>query len=462
LTRRLTLAIVGTVVATLVVAGAGTLVLARLGARTATRKQLIEQVQQVAAAVDSTAIGTGLTPVQRRAQLAVVLRAFRLEGIGFLVVGPAGQVLTTPDGQPIAALPTGMSQSDLDVPALLGGATQTGSNGSLLWAAAPGRRAVSTVIVVGTDHVATNLGTALRWFLVAAASTIAVSVLVAWQLGRRLTNPLREADAATRQIAAGDLGTRLTEPPKSATDELATLTRSINSMAGALERSKGLERQFLLSVSHDLRTPLTSIRGYAEAIADGTAQDAPAAAGVILSEARRLERLVRDLLELAQLDARQFSLDVAPVDLAEAAAATVSGFQPDAARVGVTVAAFATPPGPVVVSGDRDRVAQVVANLVENALKYARSKVDVSVFGGADVATLAVDDDGPGIAPEDQPHVFERLYVTQRVPRRAEVGSGLGLAIVRELVVAMGGTVAAETSPAGGARLVVHLPNSRQ
>ena len=123
---------------------------------------------------------------------------------------------------------------------------------------------------------------------------------------------------------------------------------------------------------------------------------------------------------------------------------------------GVTVQV--STPIPVVVTADPDRVAQVVANLTENALKYARSHVSVSTWNINGAGLLTVDDDGPGIEPDDLPHVFERLYKSPHAPTRREVGSGLGLAIVRELVVGMGGQVAAGVSPGGGARLTVSLP----
>src|SRR5204862_930821 len=140
---------------------------------------------------------------------------------------------------------------------------------------------------------------------------------------------------------------------------------SVNAMAEALERSRGLERQFLLSVSHDLRTPLTSIRGWAEAIADRSAPNAPEAAGTILSEARRLERLVTDLLELAKLDARRFSLDVRPTDIAEVVAGTAEGFRPAAkdAKVRVDVDLPRSRDGHLTAAADPDRLGQVVANL---------------------------------------------------------------------------------------------------
>src|SRR5207249_6964710 len=127
------------------------------------------------------------------------------------------------------------------------------------------------------------------------------------------------------QIASGDLAVTVPAQP-GADHELVSLAHSINTMAANLARSRRLERQFLLSVSHDLRTPLTSIQGFAEAIADGAATDTRRAAEVIAAEARRLERLVRDLLDLAKLDARRFSLDVHRVDAAEVVAHTAEGF----------------------------------------------------------------------------------------------------------------------------------------
>ena len=226
-------------------------------------------------------------------------------------------------------------------------------------------------------------------------------------------------------------------------------------MATSLERAQGLERQFLLSVSHDLRTPLTSIRGYAEAIADGTAPEPDRAAGVIQSEARRLERLVADLLDLAKLDARQFSFRPEAVDLAEVVADAVAGFehQAGAAGVGMTVEGR----DGVAAWVDRDRLGQVIANLLENGLKYAALQLHVGFGVDAGRPQVIVSDDGTGIADDDLPHVFERLYVARRSPQRKESGSGLGLAIVRELTEAMGGSVTARHREGGGTQFVVAL-----
>jgi two-component system sensor histidine kinase BaeS len=224
-------------------------------------------------------------------------------------------------------------------------------------------------------------------------------------------------------------------------------------MAAALERARGLEQQFLLSVSHDLRTPLTSIRGYAEAIDDGNV-DPKRAATVIRTESARLERLVADLLDLAKLQARAFTFTIEPLDVSVAVHTVVAG----AAGSKPGIAFHPVTSGPLLVMADPDRFAQALANLVENAGKYARSSVLVSARSEGGRAVVTVDDDGPGIASHDLPHVFERLYVARHQPQRRENASGLGLAIARELVTSMGGEVAAGSAPTGGARLSIMLP----
>jgi two-component system sensor histidine kinase BaeS len=229
-------------------------------------------------------------------------------------------------------------------------------------------------------------------------------------------------------------------------------------MAAQLEAARGLERGFLLSISHDLRTPLTSIGGYAEAIADGAVEEGDAqkrAAGIIASEARRLERLVADLLDLARLDAHEFSLTPRPVDAAEVIGEAVEAFLPSARDIGVSLVVNGPATAPV--DADPERLGQIVANLVENALKYARAQVTVGVSSDNGTLEVRVDDDGPGIDAAALPHVFDRLY-TSRAARGRKVGTGLGLAIVNELSAAMGGTAAVDSPDGQGTRFVVRIP----
>jgi signal transduction histidine kinase len=437
-TRRLTVAIVGMVAGALLLAGVGTLVLTQLGARQEARRDLEEQ------AVD---LATSLQGARRPAVTQALRRALRLQGAEVVVFGASGDR--------VSALPAGVTDDDLDLAALRAGSVISGVHGNLVFAAArvPSARPATGIVVV-TRKPDTGLRSGGRWFALAAIVTLAAAGVVASVLGSRLTRPLRDAQRATRRIAAGDLSARLPEPRGD--DELATLTRSINSMAEALERSRGLERQFLLAVSHDLRTPLTSIRGFAEAIAEGKAPDNAQAAAVITAESRRLERLVRDLLELAKLDARRFSLDVRATDVAEVVTETAEGFRPAADDAHVQLDVVMNGQGRLLATADPDRLAQIVANLVENALKFASATITVGAARHDGAVVLWVADDGPGIPPDDLPRVFERFFTSTRAPAR-HVGSGLGLSIVRELVDAMGATVRAEPGDGRGARMVVAL-----
>jgi two-component system sensor histidine kinase BaeS len=264
-------------------------------------------------------------------------------------------------------------------------------------------------------------------------------------------------ERTARAIAGGDLEARVALPD--ADDELAAVGHAIDTMAAELGRHRSLERAFLMSISHDLRTPLTSIRGYAEAVADGVAGDEESrrrAALIIMAEARRLERLVADLLELARLDAREFSLHLGPVDVAEVVRHTALALEPSAREAALTLMVTGEPESLMAVA-DPERLAQVVANLVENALKYAASTVEVDTRRAAPgEVEISVADDGDGIDPEDLPRVFERLYTSRRQPGR-KVGTGLGLAIVRELVSAMGGRVSVGATAEGGTRFTVAL-----
>ncbi|MFT3855410.1 MAG: HAMP domain-containing sensor histidine kinase [Ilumatobacteraceae bacterium] len=452
MTRRLTILIVGVVLATLALVGGGTLVLANVRARHTTERELRADAEDVAANVDGALdLGETTDPAVLRRRLRLI-RAFG----ALLPVDDVAVLISTAGGQFDAGdLPTGITLDDVDPARLAALHTVSGNHGNTVWAAAPTRTSNGRlVVVVLTREANAGLGASVRFFLLAATVTLVLGAIAAAFLGRRLTRRIRDASAATQRIAAGQLSTRVEPPAAGDHDEIAELLRSINAMADGMERSKVMEQQFLLSVSHDLRTPLTSIRGYAEAISDGAAEPA-VAAEVIQSESRRLERLVADLLDLAKLQRRSFSLHPASVDLRAAMATAVAGFVPDAAERRITLQMQRG--APVTVTADADRLAQVAANLVENALAYARFEVGVTVD---DDGTVTVDDDGPGIAAADLPHVFERLYASRTRPQRRETSSGLGLAIVRELVVAMGGDVGAGVAPGGGARLWFRLPVS--
>ena len=446
--RRLTLTIVGVVAAALVVAGVGTLVLARTAARDETRRDLVDQAEALAGAAEG---------LQRAPVLNALRRSLRLEGAALVPIAP-GPVPPPPSGRRLPPLRSPVALDEAELDRLRSGSSVSGWVGDVAYAAAPvrdGRVMRLPAAVVLTRESPSGLGVALPWFVVSAALALGGAAVVADRLGRRFARPVSAAADAARRIAAGDLTVRVDPGGPGAEAELARLAQAVNTMAADLERARGVQRQLLLSVSHELRTPLTSVRGFAEAIADGAAPDDRRAAEVIGAEARRLERLVGDLLDLAKLDARAFSLDVGVVDVAGVVADTAEGFRPAAAAAGVELAVASPPPGPATAAADPVRLAQVVANLVENALKFAASRIDVSTATSPGRVVVAVADDGPGIPEADLPHVFERLFQSSR-PAARQVGSGLGLAIVAELAAAMGAEVRAESRP-GATRMVVAL-----
>ena len=454
MTRRLTVAFIAVVLATLLIAGAGTLVLANIRARQSTERLLRVQATELAANV-RTLVGADdetLTAIQTRRRLRVLrsfTKALHIDDIAVLTTDRRGDLVGD-------TVPAGIDVSKFDEDVLAHDGVLSGNVGNTVYAAAATHLPlVGETVVIITRTANAALGRSVRLFLLASAVTLLAAVAVALWLGRRLTKPVREASLATQRIAAGDLDSRLPEPSRHNHDEMAELARSINSMASSLARMRVLEQQFLLSVSHDLRTPLTSIRGYAEAISDGAAEPQEAA-GVIRRETERLERLVAELLDLAKVQTSGFSLAIAPMDLAKRVSTDASGFVPTAQSRGITLQFEGA--APVVVLADPDRISQIVANLIENALRYARQSVVVAVSQAGGHGIVTVDDDGTGIADADLARVFERLYVAREQPTRRENASGLGLAIVKELTEAMHGRVLAGSNESGGARFSVYLP----
>ena len=466
--RRLTVTMVLMVFGALVLAGLASLALAVQQSRSQTRHELVREAQALALSVPGQAAGKTDPGRALRTLLDAMQKSLRLQGSAVVLVSSTGQLFNAAAPRTALTLPAGLSAGDLQANALLQNRTISGiTGGGLVYAAAPyqaqlqipalGTRDVTQAVVL-TRRAPTGLATAGLWFGLSSVIILAVAFLVAHRLGRRMVRPFESVEEVAGRIAAGDLDARL-PVPADADRELASLAGSINQMADGLARAQGAERQFLLSVSHDLRTPLTSIRGFAEAIEDGLVADVPAAAEVIASEARRLERLVSDLLALATLEARRFTLQQEPVDLAASTTVSVAGFAPSAAELGLSLLVETSPDGPALVIADPDRLAQVTANLIENALRFARSEVRVTVRPAAGRPELWVADDGPGIAPDDLPQVFDRLFAAGPRPGRP-ITSGLGLAIVAELVTAMDGAVRAESplGPGGGTRMVVALP----
>jgi signal transduction histidine kinase len=281
----------------------------------------------------------------------------------------------------------------------------------------------------------------------------AAAALVALLLSRRITRPVRELTAASERIALGDYDVHLTSKGP---DELGQLALRFEQMARQLKQASEHDRNFLMRISHELRTPLTAIQGHVQAIADGVIEgeeEQHASLEIVLAEAERLQRLIGDLLDLARLETRKFSLNAEEVNLLDVCERAAGAQREDARARQIKLQVLAT--GAPVVRGDGDRILQIVSNLVTNALHAtpADGEVAVDVALGEGVGYVIVSDTGPGI-PEAERASILRPFVTSDVRH----GIGLGLPVASELAQAMGGTLKVGERVGGGAAFTLALP----
>jgi signal transduction histidine kinase len=294
----------------------------------------------------------------------------------------------------------------------------------------------------------------LVWRL-AAAFLVAILVVggLAVYLSRRITQPVLELADAADEVAGGNYAVAVPEVPGGG--EIEDLAQRFGQMASRLSEAEEQERNFLMSVSHELRTPLTAIRGHVEALREGVADDPEARAmslDVIAAEAARLERLVGDVLDLAKLDARRFTVLREEVDMAELLERAYSVFGDEARRRAIEYRADVAA-RPVIVS-DGDRVLQIVSNLLDNAFRWTPDggRIELSLRSQDGTVAVGVSDTGPGISAEERERIFRPFW------SRDGGGTGLGLAIARELAVALGGRIDLDSTPGEGSRFRLLLP----
>jgi signal transduction histidine kinase len=298
-----------------------------------------------------------------------------------------------------------------------------------------------------------------RWFTLIERLALAglVGILVAgalaWYLSRRITKPVEALAEAANQIAEGRYDVEV--PRVRSGDEIGHLSASFGDMAVQLREAEELERNFLMTVSHELRTPLTAIRGHVEALREGVAQDEESrreSLGVIAAEAARLERLVGDVLDLAKLDTRRFTLRHEEVDMGRLLERAYSNFAEEARRRGIDYRQVIGA-RPVIIA-DGDRVLQIISNLLSNAFRWTPDggSVELALDQENGTISVAVEDSGPGIPEDEIDRIFRPFW------SRDGGGTGLGLAIARELATAHGGQILLETEPGRGTRFELVLP----
>ena len=295
----------------------------------------------------------------------------------------------------------------------------------------------------------------------AGAAALLLSLLLAFLISRSVARPLQQVAGAAEAVADGNYEQQLS---LHGPEEGQRVAESFNSMAHRVEATQQAQRDFLLNVSHDLKTPLTSIQGWSQALQDGTAagpEEVSAAAAIIHEESERMGRMVDELLQLARIDSGQMQLREEWVDLAQLLNDIQRNLSWQAERESVELALDMkqTPP----VWGDPDRLMQVFTNLVENGLVHMPAGGRLHVrLRAPDEETVAVEveDAGPGIPPDERERIFERFYQVERSRARekGQGGVGLGLAIARELVAAHGGEIEVQSDVGQGSTFIVRLP----
>jgi signal transduction histidine kinase len=295
---------------------------------------------------------------------------------------------------------------------------------------------------------------------------LGLTLFIVRRLSRGIVRPLREMEETAASMAEGRYDKRVEITSE---DEVGQLGSSLNTLAQELgrfvahtEQMEKLRRDFVANVSHELRTPLTIIRGYTEALRDGTASEPEQTerfTKLIVSETERLERLINELLDLSRLQARQYVMEVEPIPLAEVVDSVVSLLKEKAAAKGVGLSWQAdniiSP-----IPGNGDRLVQLMLILLDNALKYSQptGKVSVTLVQEQDQVIVTVADNGAGIPPEDLPFIWERFYKVDKAHSRENHGTGLGLSIAREIIDRHGAKATVESEPGKGTTFVLQFP----
>ena len=309
-------------------------------------------------------------------------------------------------------------------------------------------RIICYVILSASDvDMRTYIASHIRAFLFAAGGVLLVAFIVLLVMTHHMVRPLREMAEATRCFAQGDFSPKI---PVRGQDEVAELAMALNAMAESLAESEQVSRSFIANVSHDLRTPMTTIAGFIDGILDGTVpRDRQAHYLYVVSEeVKRLSRLVGTMLNLSRIDSGELRLNVEDFDLRDIVCNTLLTFEDRIEKKGLHIEGLAFE-GRVPVRGDRDLLGQVVYNLVDNAVKFCNEGGTLLLETGVDGdrAWCAIRNTGEGIPPEEQPHVFERFYKSDKSRALDRTGVGLGLFIVRSVVLQHGGDITLVSHP---------------
>jgi signal transduction histidine kinase len=299
-------------------------------------------------------------------------------------------------------------------------------------------------------------GTIGRFFIWAGLLAVAIALLLTFFLSRRILAPVKALSNAAREFGKGNFSRRV---ELKAQGEVGELARSFNSMAENLENTERVRRNMVADIAHELRTPLSNLGGYLEAINDGVVKPDEKTFRSLNEEALTLSRLIDDLQELSLADAGELKLIKQPYDISRLIEESVTALQPKAAAKGLTISTDLPDKLPEL-NVDSHRIRQALHNLLDNATAHTGEggQIKVTARHRDDKVDISVTDTGEGIPPEDLPMIFERFYRVDKSRTRSTGGSGLGLTITKRLVEAHGGSITVESQPGKGSTFTITLP----
>lgn len=453
------------------------------------RENLLAQAQLVASALGSQAPpATSAAPYTQASNVLPGIHTRVIDPLGAVVIDlAASEASLEPSGLALPQLAQNaagqvtpdelisrpeIARARLGQPATAVRRVEVAEGRRVLYAAAPVLSAdgnVSQIVYLATPLPDTQWGalpTGVRWqFIAVILASILLASVAGLLLARRISHPLERLAGAAHAVASGDLDQNVPVDPGIV--ELATLGGAFNTMTASLRHADQAKTAFISDVSHELRTPLTVIKGTIETLQDGALDDLTGRGPLLESMARETERLIKlvnDLLVLTRADAGALNLQIARLDLEELARSRCRHFELVASLRQVSLHTVTDPqmagPGTFTVLVDPDRIAQVLDNLLDNAMRYSPPGGEVTVTLTREVNEVAcrVADAGPGISAQYLPFIFERFYRVNPARGRGEGGSGLGLSIVRSLVQAHGGRTAASSVEGQGTAITFWLP----
>ncbi len=311
-------------------------------------------------------------------------------------------------------------------------------------------------LILGVGFEVFTIGDHWWELLLAGVLGAGIALVIARWVARGMTQPLRDMARAARRMETGDYSARVITESR---DEVGRLAEAFNRMSAELEGLELLRRELVANVSHELKTPISALRAHLENLLDGVEQADPETLQVMLVQSERLGRLVDQLLDLSRLESGDVPLERERVALAPLVSQVLSEIQVARPEPGVTLTGDLPGDLPPVFA-DRERVHQVLFNLLDNAVRFtpAGGRVTVSAFGHNGSVDVVVADTGPGISAEHLPRVFERFYRVDESRSRVDGGTGIGLAIARSVVEAHGGRIWADSEPGRGSTFTFELP----